>query len=172
LVSRSDTLQIGDNVSELVNDAGYITSALQAGDNVSELTNDAGYITSALQAGDNVSELTNDAGYLTSIPTSFQDLGIVTAVFTSINVSSGENIYLRVDTSDIELSLSSLVVGRTYSLSILNIGATPVDVTFSGTVFYNLPIATINTFQTLGMTLMAVQVGINVVVITTGYSLV
>lgn len=41
-------------------------SALQSGDNVSELTNDAGYLTDALQSGDNVSELVNDLGYLTA----------------------------------------------------------------------------------------------------------
>ena len=127
-------LKPGDNVSELTNDAGYITSAaisvqsvngktgtvvltaadvgaattaqgaladtaLQVGDNVSDLANDAAYITtagapvqsvntqvgsvvlnagdvgaataaqgalanSALQPGDNVSELVNDAGYI------------------------------------------------------------------------------------------------------------
>lgn len=44
-------------------------SALQSGDNVSELTNDAGYLTTALQSGDNISELVNDSGYLTSSST-------------------------------------------------------------------------------------------------------
>lgn len=36
-----DALQSGDNISELVNDVGY----LESGDNVSTLANDAGYIT-------------------------------------------------------------------------------------------------------------------------------
>lgn len=80
-------LQSGDNVSELVNDVGYLTEAevnnilqgnnpdgstnagqekyLKSGDDVSELINDLGYLTEALQSGDNVSELNNDAGYLT-----------------------------------------------------------------------------------------------------------
>ena len=81
-------LQSGDDVSELVNDVGYLTEAevnnilqgnnpdgttnpgqekyLKSGDNVSELINDLGYLTEALQSGDNVSELDNDAGYLTN----------------------------------------------------------------------------------------------------------
>ena len=41
-------------------------TALQPGDNVSDLNNDSGYLTSALQPGDNVSELNNDSGYLTA----------------------------------------------------------------------------------------------------------
>jgi hypothetical protein len=57
-----------DNVSALVNDAGYITSGAQAGDNVSIFVNDAGYLTAAVQSGDNVSVLVNDAGYLTAVP--------------------------------------------------------------------------------------------------------
>ncbi|MBT5286037.1 MAG: hypothetical protein HOL29_08745 [Euryarchaeota archaeon] len=100
--TADSALQPGDNVSSLVNDAGYLTSvaaapvdsvnsktgvvvlnasdvgaattaqgakadsALQSGNNVSALVNDAGYLTSALQSGNNVSELVNDAGYLTS----------------------------------------------------------------------------------------------------------
>lgn len=52
----SSYLASGDNVSELVNDANYITASdipalpadlLKSGDNVSELTNDAGYITAS-----------------------------------------------------------------------------------------------------------------------------
>ena len=74
----------GLNVSELTNDAGFLTdiSALTAGavtslsgHSVSELTNDAGFLTdiSALTAGavtslsgHNISELTNDANYCTN----------------------------------------------------------------------------------------------------------
>jgi len=80
-------LQSGDNVSELINDAGYLTNAPV--DSVAGKTgivtlvkaditdfNDADYATSAqglladsaIQSGDNISELTNDAGYLTSVP--------------------------------------------------------------------------------------------------------
>ena len=39
-------------------------SATQPGDNVSTLINDAGYLTAGVQVGDNVSVLINDAGYL------------------------------------------------------------------------------------------------------------
>ena len=56
-------------------DLGSVGSALQPGDNVSELTNDANYLSS----GDNVSELTNDAGYLTSETLSLSDLKAVVA---------------------------------------------------------------------------------------------
>lgn len=42
-----------------------VPTALQPGDNISELTNDAGFITSGLQSGDNISELTNDTGFIT-----------------------------------------------------------------------------------------------------------
>ena len=49
------SLQISDNVSDLVNDVLYVAS----GDNVSDLVNDALYVAS----GDNVSDLVNDALY-------------------------------------------------------------------------------------------------------------
>ncbi|ABP87953.1 tail fiber protein [Synechococcus phage Syn5] len=46
--------------------AASAAAAVQAGDNVSQLTNDAGYLTSAVQSGDNISVLVNNAGYLSS----------------------------------------------------------------------------------------------------------
>lgn len=52
------------NVSDLNNDAGYITSAALPTD-LSDLNNDVGFITSAALPTD-VSELNNDAGYLTA----------------------------------------------------------------------------------------------------------
>lgn len=67
------------NTSDLINDGEdginkFITALdlstyLKSGDNVSELVNDAGY----LGSGDNVSSLVNDAGYLTSV--SWGDIG-------------------------------------------------------------------------------------------------
>ena len=63
-------LKSGDNVSELVNDAGYLVDTdldgyLQSGDNISELVNDAGYITDAgvteITAGTNIT-ITPDPG--------------------------------------------------------------------------------------------------------------
>ena len=64
-------LASGDNVSELTNDSGYLTSAP-----VSSVNTQTGAVTltasdvGALASGDNVSELTNDSGYLTSAPVS------------------------------------------------------------------------------------------------------
>lgn len=65
-----------DNVSELINDVGYITSVnvrnfVQKGDPVSDLRNDAGYLTMlTIPPGQNltdVGELNNDVGYLTEV---------------------------------------------------------------------------------------------------------
>ena len=84
LVYRSDTddwtaepapatgLQPGDNISELVNDAGYITLAEVPDDApVDSVNGQTGVVVltaddvGALESGDNVSELNNDAGYIT-----------------------------------------------------------------------------------------------------------
>lgn len=81
-------LQSGDNVSELTNNAGYLTSVpvdsvnTQTGavvldaDDISDATTTNKFATqaqldnadSALQSGDNITELTNNAGYITSAP--------------------------------------------------------------------------------------------------------
>ena len=103
LLSVASAIQPGDNVSELNNDAGYITSA-EAGsvDSVNGQTGDVVLdaddiddtatthkfateaellsVASAIQPGDNISELNNDAGYITSA-----EVGGV----TSINGKSG-----------------------------------------------------------------------------------
>jgi|GEM_PF-2187335 len=96
----STYLQSGDNISELTNDAGYLTSfteldpifssSVASSIDNTDISNwntayswgnhaDAGYLTSVpssyLQSGDNVSELTNDAGYLTSIPSTYLQSG-------------------------------------------------------------------------------------------------
>ena len=70
-------LKPNDNVSSLNNDAGYITiddipesdlsNYIQKGDNVSLLNNNVGY----LKPKDNVSLLTNDAGYISTIPSEY-----------------------------------------------------------------------------------------------------
>jgi len=88
-VAPATGLQSGDNVSELVNDAGYITAGDIPADAVTSVAgktgdvtlvkaditdfNDADFATAAqgaladtsVQPGDNVSTLTNDAGYIT-----------------------------------------------------------------------------------------------------------
>ena len=73
-------LQPGDDISELNNDAGYITAAdiPAIPSKVSDLTNDSGFITST-DLPTKVSDLTNDEGYITSedlptVPTKVSDL--------------------------------------------------------------------------------------------------
>ena len=83
LVYRSDTddwtaepapatgLQPGDNVSELTNDANYITLADVPDAPVDSVNGQTGAVVltaddvGALESGDNISELVNDAGYIT-----------------------------------------------------------------------------------------------------------
>jgi len=72
------SLQISDNVSDLVNDVLYVAS----GDNVSDLVNDALYVAS----GDNVSDLVNDALYVAS-GDNVSDL-----VNDALYVASGDNV--------------------------------------------------------------------------------
>src|SRR5690606_26450689 len=66
-----------NEVKEVVNNnADELLTVVRDGDNITKLVNDAGYITLAdipdvdlsnyIQIGDNVSELVNDAGYITS----------------------------------------------------------------------------------------------------------
>lgn len=76
----STALQPGDNVSELVNDAWYITSAALP-TKTSDLQNDSWFITSA-DVPTKTSELQNDSGFLTSAwdvywPNSSTDWNIV-----------------------------------------------------------------------------------------------
>jgi hypothetical protein len=64
-------LQPGDNVSELTNDANYITLADVPDAPVDSVNGQTGIViltaddVGALESGDNISELTNDAGYIT-----------------------------------------------------------------------------------------------------------
>ena len=128
-------LQSGDNISELNNNAGYITagdvpsapvnsvnaktgtvvlnaadvgaattaqgakadSALQPGDDVSDLNNDAGYLT----PGDDISELNNNAGYITvdDIPA---------AGVESVNSMTGVVVLTYSDVSAMPLDISVL----------------------------------------------------------------
>ena len=87
--SLASKLSPGDNVSELVNDAGYVTSAEAGGvtsvngksgivvlnaDDIDDSTTTHKFasesellsVASAIQPGDNISKLNNDAGYVTS----------------------------------------------------------------------------------------------------------
>jgi hypothetical protein len=89
-------LASGDNVSELTNDSGYLTSAP-----VSSVNTQTGAVTltasdvGALASGDNVSELTNDSGYLTSAPVSSVNTqtGAVTLTASDVGaLASGDNV--------------------------------------------------------------------------------
>jgi hypothetical protein len=89
LLSVASAIQPGDNISELNNDAGYVTSAEAGGvtsvngksgivvlnaDDIDDSTTTHKFasesellsVASAIQPGDNISELNNDAGYITS----------------------------------------------------------------------------------------------------------
>jgi len=112
-------LESGDNVSELVNDAGYITSA-SIPTNTSDLINDGADNTSTyvehdeigavatsndyndldnlptldfLESGDNVSELVNDAGYLTSVDS--DDVSVDDTDFVVVNSPTDLQDYLN-----------------------------------------------------------------------------
>jgi len=65
------SVQPGDNISDLTNDAGYITLADVPDAPVDSVNGQTGVVTltaddvGALESGDNISELSNDAGYIT-----------------------------------------------------------------------------------------------------------
>ena len=115
----------GDNISELVNNVGYLTSSVQPGDNVSILTNDSGYLTSSVQPNDNISVLTNDSGYLTSA-----DTGSV--LYTGDNVSDLVNDadYLQTG-SNISLLTNDagFLTGADVSGSVINVNGQSGSVT-------------------------------------------
>ena len=64
LASLPNVLEVGDNISLLSNNIGYVT-ALQ-GSALYATAAQGALADSAVQPGDNISTLTNDAGYLTS----------------------------------------------------------------------------------------------------------
>lgn len=81
---KSDLPVVPTKVSDLTNDAGYITSA-DVPTKVSELTNDEGFITTS-DLPSNVSELTNDANYIT--------LADVPAIPTKVSAFENDANYL------------------------------------------------------------------------------
>lgn len=82
----STALQPWDNVSDLVNDAWYITSA-DLPTKTSDLQNDSGFITSA-DLPTKTSDLQNDSGYITSadVPTKTSELQNDSWFITSADV--------------------------------------------------------------------------------------
>ena len=86
-------LQPADNISELTNDAGYITAAdvpaaPDVPTNTSDLTNDSGFITSA-DVPSNTSDLTNDSGFITSAGAPVQSVNGQTG---DVTISTGSDI--------------------------------------------------------------------------------
>ena len=84
------SLQIGDNVSDLVNDALYVAS----GDNVSDLVNDALYVA----FGDNVSDLVNDALY--------RSLNFHTETGASYNAGTNNETIILADASITDVTIN------------------------------------------------------------------
>jgi len=105
---KADTaLQSGDNITQLTNNAGFITSApvdsvnLQTGtvlldsDDISDsgkvnkfvTANQLLAINSALQSGANISELTNNAGYITSAPVDSVNSQVGTVLLDADDIS-------------------------------------------------------------------------------------
>ncbi len=129
---------VPSKVSQLTNDAGYITAAqvpaVSVPTKVSAFTNDAGYITAAQVPAVNVptkvSQLTNDKGYITaaevpavSVPTKVSQLtndagyiteANVTTTLNTINVSELVNDANYVTSADVPTKVSDLTNDKGY----------------------------------------------------------
>jgi hypothetical protein len=163
-------LASGDNVSELTNDSGYLTSAP-----VSSVNTQTGAVTltasdvGALASGDNVSELTNDSGYLTSAPVSSVNTqtGAVTLTASDVGaLASGDNVseltndsgYLTsapvssVNTQTGAVTLTASDVGALAS------GDNVSELTNDSGYLTSAPVSSVNT-QTGAVTLTASDVG-------------
>jgi len=160
-------LQSGDNVSELVNDAGYVTSVTGDGvdntdpanpvlsfpdaDQVDDTSTTNKFVTtalialinSALQNGDNVSELINDAGYITasSLPPSFAvDLDSAESSVTRV-VAGGRTTFTvthNLGTLDIKPVVFRLSDGRNIGWRVERTGVNTVDVSRNGNIANSL----------------------------------
>ena len=157
-----DVLDNTDAVSSVNGQTGVITltasdvSALASGDNISELTNDSGYLTSApvtsvntltgavnltaadvgaLATGDNVSALVNDSGYLTSAPVTSVNTqtGAVTLTASDVGaLASGDNISeLTNDSGYLTSTLSADIIVDTDGAYDLGTESARLGLTFS-----------------------------------------
>ena len=141
-------LASGDNVSELVNDAGYLTSVPV--DSVAGKTgivtlvkaditdfSDSDYATSAqglladsaIQSGDNVSELVNDSGYITSAPVDSVagKTGVVTLVKADITDFSDADYATAAQGTTADNSIQKNI-GATYTTnSVATVSQTEYD---------------------------------------------
>lgn len=122
--SIATALQPNDNVSELVNDAGYITAADVPASPVTSVAgktgdvtlvkaditdfNDDDYATAAqgdladtsLQPGDNISELNNDAGYITAADV--PETGVTRIV-------AGDNVTISPESGEGEVTINAVL---------------------------------------------------------------
>ena len=127
----STALQPGDNVSDLVNDAWYITSA-SLPTKTSDLQNDSWYITSA-DVPTKTSELQNDSGFLTSrgyIGTTAVQASSASQNLTGIgNLTMSGNLTITPGNTDnfITFSYSS---GTTYSWRLGYLGSGSGDANY------------------------------------------
>ncbi|SFU77107.1 hypothetical protein SAMN05216480_12317 [Pustulibacterium marinum] len=89
---------------DLSNYDNSTTQFISVGDDISDLMNDAGYLTSIpvtyVQSGDNISELTNDAGYITAADLP-ESSGIVQSTTTDFTVTDGRLAYNRYNATDV-----------------------------------------------------------------------
>jgi hypothetical protein len=113
----STVARVGDNVSQFVNDANYISSGsplqyVQQGDNVSVLINDANYISSGspaqyVQDGDNITRLVNNAGYLTSLG----------SPGSSANIVGGDGVTVTIGSPQYTVAVDGTVLRTTSNLT-------------------------------------------------------
>lgn len=134
----NNSLQPNDNISELINDVGYLTfipsTYLESGDNISELANDSGFITgldwigiSGNQSDINLSGFTNDSGFITSFESIYSGNGTipssVVSTITDNFTLSGGNLNIKSDifvasTGVIDIN-GELIDSPTFNLSAL-----------------------------------------------------
>lgn len=111
LAAVSTSLQPGDNVSELVNDSGFITSALQAGDNVSELVNDSQFIDQSGVSNAPIDVTGNSVATSATLSPNLQQLDAAALGSASTGIISG---------GDITITLPALVTIAAGSGQIIN----------------------------------------------------
>ena len=134
--SDVNALASGDNISELTNDSGYLTSAPVT--SVNTLTGAVNLTASdvgALATGDNVSALVNDSGYLTSAPVTSVNTqtGAVTLAASDVGaLASGDNISeLTNDSGYITSTLSADIIVDTDGAYDLGTESARLGLTFS-----------------------------------------
>jgi len=134
--SDVSALASGDNVSELVNDSGYLTSApVTSVNTLTGAVNLTAADVGALATGDNVSALINDSGYLTSAPVSSVNgqTGVVTLTASSVGaLASGDNVSELVnDSGYLTSTLSADIIVDTDGAYDLGTESARLGLTFS-----------------------------------------